>query len=75
MIAGVFMGAEPLGYESGYASGVRKYGGYAALESGYLRRHVVGFAAIKQGGITQRSLLTVTNYVPAGRSLYREPSA
>ncbi len=68
--AGVFMGGEPLGYEPGYASDVRKYGGYAALESGFLRRHVVGYAAIKQGGVTQRSLLTVTNYIPAGRSFF-----
>jgi hypothetical protein len=69
-VAGVFGGAEPMGYETGYAPGVRKYGGYAALESGFLRRHVVGFANIRQGSITQRSMLTVANYIPAGRSFF-----
>lgn len=69
-LAGAFMGAEPLGYDTGYATGVRKYGGYAAFESGYLRRHVVGLANIKQGGVTQRSMLTVANYVPAGDKFF-----
>lgn len=70
LVAGGFAGAEPIGYEGGYASGVRKYGGYVALESGFLRRHVVGFANITQGAITQRSMLTVANYIPAGRSFF-----
>ena len=70
LVTGIFAGAEPLGYEAGYAPGVRKFGGYAALESGFLRRHVIGFANISQAGITQRSLLTVTNYLPAGKSFF-----
>ena len=70
LIAGGFAGAEPLGYEAGYAPGVRKYGGYVALESGFLRRHVVGVANVKQGPITQRSMLTIANYIPAGRSFF-----
>lgn len=70
LIAGAFAGAEPLGYDTGYTPGVRKYGGYAALESGFLRRHVVGFANITQGAITQRSMLTVANYIPAGKSFF-----
>lgn len=70
LVAGIFAGTEPLGYEGGYAPGVRKVGGYAALESGFLRRHVVGFANITQSGITERSLLTVTNYIPAGKSFF-----
>ena len=70
LIAGGFAGAEPMGYEAGYASGVRKYGGYVALESGFQRRHVVGFANVTQGAVTQRSMLTVANYIPAGRSFF-----
>jgi len=68
--AGAFMGAEPLNYETGYAEGVRKYGGYVGLESGFLRRHVLGFATIKHGALTERSMLTVANYIPAGRSFF-----
>ncbi len=70
LVAGVFGGLEPLGYEAGYASDVRKYGGYLALESGFLRRHVIGFANIRQGSMTERSMLSVTNYIPAGKSFY-----
>lgn len=67
---GVFGGAEPMIYEAGYAPGVRKYGGYVALDSGFLRRHVVGVATIKQGSATERTMLSVTNYVPAGKSFF-----
>lgn len=70
IVAGLFGGAEPLGYETGYAPGVQKYGGYLSLEDGYLRRHVVGFATIRNGGITERTMLTVTNYIPAGSKFF-----
>ena len=70
LIAGAFAGTEPMGYQAGYASGVKKYGGYVALESGFLRRHVVGFADIRQGAVTERAMLSVTNYIPVGRSFF-----
>lgn len=68
--AGAFMGAEPLNYDTGYVPGVRKYGGYVGFESGFLRRHVVGLATIRQGALTERSMLSVTNYIPAGRAFF-----
>jgi hypothetical protein len=68
--AGVFGGGEPLGYETGYAPGVRKYGGYVGFERGFLQRHVIGFAHVQQHGLTERSMVSVTNYVPAGRSAF-----
>ena len=68
--AGVFSGLEPRIYETGYAPDVRKYGGYAAYESGYLRRHVVGYTTVKQGSATERSVLSFTNYLPAGRAFF-----
>ncbi len=67
---GGFMGAEPLGYASGYAPNVKKYGGYVALERGFLRRHVVGFTTTRNGSFTERSMLSVTNYVPVGRAFF-----
>jgi hypothetical protein len=70
LIAAAFAGTEPLGYQAGYASGVRKYGGYVALESGFLRRHVVGLANIRQGALTERAMLSVTNYIPVGKSFF-----
>lgn len=70
LIAGAFAGAEPLGYETGYAPNVRKIGGYVGLESGFLRRHVIGFANIRQGTMTERSMLSVINYLPAGKTFF-----
>jgi hypothetical protein len=68
--AGVFGGAEPLGYEMGYATGVTKYGGYVSLENGYLERHVIGVATIRNGGLTERTMLSLTNYIPVGQSFF-----
>jgi hypothetical protein len=64
---GAFAGREPAVYEMGYIDGVRKVGGYAAIESGYLRRHVVGYTRISNGALTERAVLSLTNYVPIGR--------
>jgi hypothetical protein len=73
--AGVFSGLEPKVYDTGYASDVRKYGGYAAYESGYLRRHVVGYTTVKQGAATERSVLSFTNFIPAGRAVFAYQAA
>jgi hypothetical protein len=68
--AGAFAGAEPLGYQTGYASGVRKFGGYVGFQRGFMQRHIIGFAQIRQGALTERTMLSVTNYIPAGRSFF-----
>jgi hypothetical protein len=69
------MGVEPEVYGAGYVPNVRKYGGYAALESGYLRRHLVGYTVVKQGGLTERAVLSLTNFVPAGRRFFAYQAA
>ncbi len=48
-MAGAFSGAEPLVYDTGYATDVRKYGGYAGLQRGFMQRHVVGLHAHPAG--------------------------
>jgi hypothetical protein len=73
--AGVFAGLEPLVYDTGYAPGVRKEGGYFAIENGYLRRHTVGFARVHQGGLTERALLTFSNFIPAGKRFFAYQAA
>jgi len=73
--AGFFSGLEPSLYGTGYAQDVRKYGGYAAYESGYLRRHVVGYTTVKQGALTERSVLSVTNFIPGGQSFFAYQAA
>jgi len=72
---GAFAGREPTVYELGYVANVQKVGGYAAIENGYLRRHLVGFTQIRQGSLTERSVLSVTNYVPAGRRFFAYQAA
>jgi hypothetical protein len=67
---GAFAGREPNVYETGYVPDVRKIGGYAAIESGYLRRHLIGFTQIRQGAMTERSVLSVANFVPRGNRFF-----
>jgi len=67
---GLFAGAEPLGFEAGYVSGVRKAGAYAALDGARGRRHVVGWIVLRNSGLTERSVVTVTNFVPAGKCFF-----
>jgi len=62
--AGAFAGAEPLVWDTGYAEGVQKAGGYVGVQRGFMQRHVVGYSRITQSGVLQRNLLTFTNYVP-----------
>ena len=64
--AGAFGGLEPNVYTFGYGESVRKVGAYGALEGGRGRRHVAGYVNIHNGAITERSVLTVTNYLPVG---------
>jgi len=68
--AGFFSGLEPRLYDTGYAPDVRKYGGYAVYESGYQRRHVVGYTTVTQGTMTERSVLSVTNFIPGGQKFF-----
>ena len=73
--AGAFGGVEPKLYETGYAPDVRKYGGYAAYERGFMERHVVGFTTVTQGDMTERSVLTMTNFIPMGPRFFAYQAA
>jgi hypothetical protein len=62
---GAFGGLEPDIQTLNYATGVRKFGGYAVLESPRgLRRHVIGYVNIRHSGLTERSVITFQNFVP-----------
>ena len=67
---GAFSGLEPFAYETGYAANVRKHGGYVSVERGALRRHVVGYAQVRNGSVAERSVVTTTNFIPGGRRLF-----
>ena len=66
---GGFIGLEPKSFDVGYAPDVRKGGVYAAIQRGYLQRHVIGYAHVQQGSMTERSVLSTTNFLPMGRAV------
>lgn len=67
---GLFGGLEPKGWEAGWASGVKKGGVYAALDGEGGQRHVLGFVTIRNSSLTERSVLSTTNFIPVGRKLF-----
>ena len=67
---GLFGGLEPDNFEAGYVSGVRKYGGYVAVDGEGARRHVLGYVTVRNAGLTERSVLTTTNFVPLGQKFF-----
>jgi len=67
---GGFMGLEPQSFDVGYVPDVRKGGVYAAFQRGYLERHVIGYTQVRQGSMTERSVLSTTNFLPMGHALY-----
>jgi hypothetical protein len=67
---GVFGGLEPKGWEAGWVSGVKKGGAYAALDGEGGQRHVLGFVTIRNSGLTERSVITTTNFIPVGKKLF-----
>lgn len=68
--AGFFGGLEPRLYQAGYEAGVRKLGGYFALEGSGARRHVLGYVRVKNQSLTERNALVFTNFLPIGRKVF-----
>lgn len=67
---GVFGGLEPGTLDLEYVPGVRKMGGYVTYESGATRRHVLGYVNVQNSGLTERSVLTTTNFLRSGRRFF-----
>lgn len=70
MRVGGFWGFEPKITEAGYVSNVNKFGGYLTIESAAARRHVFGYVNIRNQGLTERSVLVFSNYIPIKREFY-----
>jgi hypothetical protein len=68
--AGGFGGVEPEIMDVGYVSGVKKFGGYFALDGNGAQRSVVGYINVRNGDLTERSVLSFTNYIPVQRSVF-----
>ena len=68
--AALFGGFEPRIQEVGYVNNVTKVGGLVAYDGAGMRRHVVGFVHIRDQGLTERSVLSFTNYLPLGKQVF-----
>jgi len=68
--AGGFGGAEPEIMDVAYVSGVKKFGGYFALDGNGAQRSVVGYVNVRNQDLTERSVLSFTNYVPVRQSVF-----
>jgi hypothetical protein len=67
---GVFAGLEPEIYGIGNAEQVRKAGVYATIDAPGGRRHTAGLVRIRHAGLTERSVLSVSNFVPMPSHLF-----
>jgi hypothetical protein len=67
---GAFGGLEPKILEPGYTSNVTKFGGYVALDGNGAQKHVIGYINVRNKNLTERSVLSLTNYIPVGQVFY-----
>ena len=70
-----FGGREPVAFDTGYVPDVTRVGGYVALDATGLRRHTMGYVLIRNQGLTERSVLTTTNYLPVTPKVFVYQSA
>ena len=68
--AGGFGGVEPEIMDLGYVSGVKKVGGYFALDGSGAQRSVVGYVNVRNQDLTERSVISFTNYVPVQQAVF-----
>ena len=68
--AGVFGGLEPNVLDKGYAPNVTKGGAYVAYDGAGARRDVLGFVILRDQSLTERAVLTTTNFIPVRRRLF-----
>jgi hypothetical protein len=67
---GLFGGLEPIGFDTGYVQGVKKGGAYVAYDGERGWRDVLGFVTIRNQGLTERNVLSTTNFIPIGKEFF-----
>jgi hypothetical protein len=68
--AALFGGLEPRIMDVGYEDQVLKLGGLVAYDGEGMRRHVLGFVHVRDNGMTERSVVSFTNYLPIHKRLF-----
>ncbi len=65
---GLFAGYELAAYELEYLQDVQKGGVFVALDGDHGRQHVLGYVRVRNQGLTERSVVVFSNFIPMGRS-------
>lgn len=67
---GLFGGLEPKTFNLGYEPDVRKGGAYVSLDGDRGRRSTLGWILLRTGGVTERSVVSFSNFLPIGRKVF-----
>ncbi len=67
---GVFGGVEPKISEIGWFQNVQKGGVFVALDGANARQTVLGYVQVRNEDIQERSVITLTNYLPLAKNLF-----
>ncbi len=67
---GAFGGVEPKILQAGYLTNIRKFGGYVSIEAKDMRRHSIGYVSVQNQNVVERSVISLTNYIPVRKRLY-----
>lgn len=67
---GLFGGLEPKGFDAGYVADVRKGGAYVAYDGERGWRNVLGYVTIRNQGLAERNVVSVSNFIPVGREFF-----
>ena len=67
---GLFAGVEPKISEIGWFQDVKKGGVFVALDGTNARQSVLGYVQVRHQDILERSVITLTNYLPLAKNLY-----
>lgn len=67
---GLFGGLDPKWFDVGYASGVKKGGVYVSYDGGGAWRNTLGWVVIRNSGLTERSVLSTTNFLPLSQKFF-----
>ncbi|MGZ4779811.1 MAG: hypothetical protein ACXV5L_11475 [Thermoanaerobaculia bacterium] len=67
---GAFAGVEPKPFDAGYLSSLKKGGAWVAFDGHGSRRHVIGYVQVRNGNLTERSVLTTMNFIPVSQKLF-----
>ena len=65
---GLFAGLELATYDLEYLEDIEKGGAYVALDGDHGRQHILGYVLVRNQGLTERSVVVFSNFIPVGRS-------